>query len=625
MNPKELVKKLKEASHHYYNTGKPIMTDQQYDKLRDELESIDPNNSFLKIVGAPAPKSGAWQKKKHASFIGSQAKVTTQQQFDNWTKKMKSFMVSVSHKLDGCTIVLTYEKGVLSHAVTRGDGLEGEDIYRNALKMQNVKRELPIPFSGEIRGEVLLYLDKFETYFKPLGAKNARNSANGKARDTEDKEDLIKHLKVIYFDVLSGQDFKTEELKEKFIKSMGLEYVHSAYMPYSDVWPYFQGFGRDSLPFLIDGLVVKINDLEEQAALGVTSGRPNGQVALKWPSKTAITKVLDVTWQVGLTGRITPVAELKPIELDGVTINRVTLNNMDEINRLNIGINDTAVISRRNDVIPKLESLYNKSSDSIPIDPPTSCPMCGSALVKEPTLKGLGAHLICPFIECAGQTFGNMMTWIKVNKMLGFGRHVVSELVELGFKTPDKLYEASLQDLEKACGSAKIASKLKAEIESKTEIALHKFLTALNVPALGNTNGERLAKKYKTLDGVLQATADELAFIQGIKTNAKKIRKGLDEKKDLISNLLHHVTIKTMDAGRLKGASFCMTGLRSFDGHDLSELIIEKGGFVKSGVSKGLDYLIISDPNSSSNKANKARKYGTKLISPKEFMEMAGV
>jgi len=249
------------------------------------------------------------------------------------------------------------------------------------------------------------------------------------------------------------------------------------------------------------------------------------------------------------------------------------------------------------------------------INLPKKCPSCDQILERD------GAYIICAFTECAGAVFGDLMTWIKTHNMLGFGRVVVSELIETGITSPSHFYMASEQQLAQASGSDKVAKKLKIVIDQTREMTLDKFLAGLNIPHLGRTNGKRLMKHFGSLDAVLSAPVEELSQVEGIKTTSKKIREGLDAKRELINSLLEHVTIVEA-GGTLAGKSFAMTGLRNIDGHDVGEMVTNNGGDLKSGVSKGLDYLIIKDPTSTSNKAQKARKYGTKLISPADFMEM---
>jgi DNA ligase (NAD+) len=386
-------------------------------------------------------------------------------------------------------------------------------------------------------------------------------------------------------------------------------------MDVSKVWAFFEKFDRDALPYLIDGLVVKIDDITEQNTLGATSGCPNGQIAIKFKSKTTETKIDDITWQVGLSGRITPVAELVPADLDGVTISRATLNNLDYIKSLGLEIGDTILLARANDVIPRILRVTKKSNSGKGIRRPRKCPKCKDFLEKD------GAYLICVNSACAGAVFGDIMTWIKINNMLGFGQRVVAGLIEEGVKDAGDLYTATNYALEAAAGSQKVGTKLRAMIDKTKEVTLDKFLAGLNIPHLGKTNSKRLKKKFEFLQNVLDATEDELADIQGIKTTAGTLHKGLAGKTTLIAKILKHVTIK-QDSGPLKGFSFTMTGLRNHNGQDLATLIEDNGGELKSGVSKELDYLIIKDTNSTSAKAVKARKYGTKLISPDDFMAM---
>ena len=358
-NANDIAQLLQKASDAYYGGATAIMSDQEFDSLRDKLASLAPDHPFLKTVGAPI-KISAWPKRKHAYFAGSLAKVNTGEEYNNW-RDGKSGVVQISHKLDGSTIVLTYEKGKLLHAVTRGDGETGEDITQNVVKMTNVKEELPVPFSGVLRGEMMLTKKAYQDHFQPRGYKNPRNAANGCARDKKGNG-LLQHIKVIYFDLKADSwHMDNEQVKAKFVGSMGLEYVHADYRTIDQVWDYFEQFDRDSLPYEIDGLVVKIADISTQLSFGVTDGRPKGQVAIKFAAETADTVLNDITWQVGLSGRITPVAELEPVDLGGVTISRSTLNNLDYIQALDVAVGDVILLARANDVIPKVVKVLDRS------------------------------------------------------------------------------------------------------------------------------------------------------------------------------------------------------------------------------------------------------------------------
>lgn len=254
------------------------------------------------------------------------------------------------------------------------------------------------------------------------------------------------------------------------------------------------------------------------------------------------------------------------------------------------------------------------------------CPTCQEDLEYEVNIDGTQSrHLICTNIECAGATFGLMMNWVRTNEIRGLGQFVVRSLIENGISNPAKLYEATPDDFSKASGSDKLGVKLHNNVQATKKVKLAKFLTGLNIIGLGDTNGKRLAKEFSTLDKILSAPEQAIARIPGVKTTAKKIIKGLASSTKLIDKLRAVVDIdETVQTGLLVGKSFCMTGLRSHKDVDLSSAIEENGGEVKSSVGKDLTYLIILDPQSTSNKAEKAREYGVQLISPDDFLTMIG-
>jgi len=252
------------------------------------------------------------------------------------------------------------------------------------------------------------------------------------------------------------------------------------------------------------------------------------------------------------------------------------------------------------------------------------CPTCDEELEFEVNVDGTkSAHLICSNIDCAGTTFGLMMTWVRAHEIRGFGQHVVRGLIELGVTSPAGLYTADEGVFSTAANSEKNGKKLYNNIQATRKMKLATFLTGLNLEGLGRTNGKRLAKEFGTLEKVMSATAEEIAAIPGVKTTAKKIREGLDRSKEMVGEISAAAEVLNfVQVGGLAGKTFCMTGLRSYNGQDLRQLIEDNGGEVKSGVSKGLDFLILKDPSSTSGKAQKARKYGTELISPDQIMEM---
>jgi DNA ligase (NAD+) len=602
---KDLETKLREASNAYYNSS-PLLSDEEFDKLRDELESLDPNNKFLKEIGARI-QTGAWPKIKHKHFMGSQDKVKTKEEFQKWAEGKSK--VVLTDKLDGSTIAITYHNGQLVNAVTRGDGTEGEDITTNVLKMKNVQEFMP-GFSGTLRGEMMLTLSTFNTHFQPKGYKNARNAANGVARD-KSGSDLVPHIKVLYFDVITTLEQKSELDKKKTVEKYNLEYVRCK-GPYTvdELWKAFEKVTqeRPTLDWEIDGVVVKINALSEQQNLGDLNGRPRGQVAIKFTSQSEETLLKNIDWQVGKNGRITPVAILEPVHIGGVTIARCTLNNRDYIDRLNVSVGATVVITRNNDVIPGVSGVTKPGSGDT--NEPTKCPSCDEKLERD------GAYIFCPMIDCQGRTVGNLNAWIRATKLKGVGSTALSGLIDIGVDDPAKLMAADRTKFHQACNSEKNGDKIHQQVQDlNKEMDLATFLYGLNIHHLGEINSRRVAKELGTLEKILAASAIELSQIPGIKGTADKIRNALVEKKDLIEKLENLVTIKgSVGVGPLSGVSACITG-ELWEGREkIHEKMCEKGMEVKTGVTKDLDFLVTNTPNSGTSKNKKAEKYKVKII-----------
>ena len=551
--PKDLLNRLvtylQKCDKAYYN-GSPLISNTDYDRLRDKLAKLAPKHPYLKGVGASAPKSGR-SKIKHQSLIGSLNKCKTKEEFLEWASD-KGDEFCLTEKYDGSTVVARYEDGALISLTTRGDGQIGEDVTDNALRF-GVPDLLTEDFSGEIRGEAILRLSIFNEFFAPAGYRNARNTANGKVRDQKD-DPLIDKIEIMWFDIVPADDTKieSEEQKWSFLGSF-LKFDRNAcysIMTAKQVWKafeYYKSSKRDRLDYEIDGLVVKVNNLDLQESFGVSNNRPKGTIAIKFPAEEKPTYLSDITWKRGLTGIVAPTGLLKPIDIGGVTIRRVSLCGIDEIERLDISIGDKVLVSRRNDVIPKVERVLDRNptkqvcknldcnlifiAENLPrckecdgplktvvrlkTRPPHRCKDCGSDLVKNK------AYIICANLECQGEVYGSLMTWIQRLNIKGIGQSALRDLIAHGVTDVAKLYEADQDLFERACRSKKIGTKLFQVVQDSKDIRLGVMLSALCIPSLGRTNGTRLEKEFNTLDGVLEATVEEFQGIRGIKTNAK--------------------------------------------------------------------------------------------------------
>lgn len=602
-NVEKLAQQLQEASDAYYNSGTPVISDAEFDSLVEQLRKLAPDHPFLKAVGAVTV--GAWPKFKHKYAMGSQDKVKTKEEFLKWAEGKGKLVIT--DKLDGSTIALYYKSGQLMDAVTRGDGLEGENITPNVLKMRNVKDGIS-GFSGALRGEMVISSENFEKYFKPLGYKNPRNAANGVARDKSNSE-LIKYIQVVYFDVIAS-DMTSETAKEAFIADQNLYYVFSA-GPFNaeKAWEVFEkrAIERPTLAHEIDGMVVKVNNLEEQQALGDLNNRPRGQIAIKFTAQAKETVVQDIQWQVGRNGRISPVAIVVPVDIGGVTITRVTLNNRDYIKTLGVSVGATVVVTRNNDVIPGITSVTHPGVGET--NEPEKCPTCGEVLEVE------GAYLLCVQTDCQGKTVGGLVTWFRATKILGVGPAVLRELIDMGIDDPVKLYEATQEDFAKACKSDKNGQKLHQQIVASREMTLSTLLYGLNLPHLGEINCRRVEKHFGSLSKLLESHLSDFEAMPGVKTTAKTIFEAVVQKAPLIQKLTKFVEIKTLNAqGPLAGKSFCITGELSEPRDAVQEWIRSLGGEIKTGVSKNLDFLVTNDANSGSSKNKKAAAMGVKVV-----------
>lgn len=618
---KELEKKIKKASEAYYQ-GDPIMSDAEFDALVAGLLEKDPHNTVAWAVGFD-PTTSPLQKVKHKIPMGSQKKVNSETDFLKWTEKSPQKSFFLQEKLDGLSVELVYKDGKLIQASTRGDGFIGEDITHNVRLMQNVEESLE-DFTGSLRGEIILEKSNLK---KVSGEdSNPRNLAAGISRRKEKSKDA-KFLKVIYFDCISPDiTFESEEEKAEAIEELGLTVAYPSVMVSTEnaiKWfNYYSEKKRDSLDYEIDGLIYKIDDLEEQVKLGIVDNRPKGQVAWKFASKAEESTLRKIKWEVGLTGRITPVAHVDPVLVGGVTVKKASLHNVANIEALGVKENGRVIVSRRGDVIPYIEKALD--SETIEVAYPKECPVCNNSTSFE------GEFLVCSSGECSAKIFGSIKKWIKILKMDEAGDAFIQAALENGLiKDPADLYLLRPKQLAELPGyGKKSAEKLINNIQSKKEIPFAEFMAALNIPNVSTSTFSSLEKAgLNSLDLLKKAREEDLVKISGIgNVVAKQIVNGLESRSFMIEKLQQcGVSIKKKVDGPLAGKSFCFTGAlpSGMKRSVAQQIVIDKGGEVKSGVSKGLSYLVQANPSSSSSKSQKARKYGTEVIGEEEFWELA--
>lgn len=626
----KIAKKLRKASDAYYNTGKTIMSDSDFDKLRDHLKKIDPDHEFFSEVGAKVPKHR--EEVKLLMHMGSQNKAKDDSDMKTWYEKYKSPEIIISDKLDGSSIELVYEDGKLARAATRGDGTTGMAVTKNAKLWSGVPESIDVSGQLIVRGEVQLSVANWKKYFPE--APNPRNMGNGIAvSDSEYKRN--EYLDFHAFDIVHPEvTFKKQEHKFKALKALGFnsirwfrcknwEEVEKCRAHYVE--------DRSDLDYEIDGMIGAINDLEVQEKLGYSDGgtRPRGMIAWKFDTEKAETKVTGMVITIGHTGRIIPKATLEPVKLAGTTVSNCLLNNFDYIQNLNLNIGDVVEVEKGGDIIPHINSVVKKNSKGCYPAPTHWESKDGSKwpLVKE------GAYLLVTDEDCPELGFKRIKNWVNKTNIKQLGDTALLAMMDAGLvKDIDDLYtldENKVSALPVGNGIiGSNAKKILSEIDKTREMTVDLFIGSLSIKHLGRSRAALL--EIDDVDGYLKLTAKSLAGKKCSDTGtygedvAKEIHESLEQRTDLIKRLCKHVKIKkpkkAVSDGPLSGKTFCFTGVRATQ--DQKDLMMSLGGEEKKSVSKGLTYLVAKDPSATSSKLEKARKLGTEVIGLDDFEKL---
>ena len=626
----ELEALIAQARHDYYN-GTPSVSDEAYDAWIDELAELKEDSPQVAAVGA-APVS-AWPKVAHLIPMGSLDKVQTLDEMTSWIQKVSRGSGTASYekllvteKLDGISISLHYEDGKFVQATTRGDGQTGEDITPNVARMKGALQQLPEPVSVTTRGEILLFKEDHAKHFPEMA--NPRNAASGTAKRLDGQG--CNHLTVVMYQALEGPELNTEEEQFTFLEEMGFQvppWRVTAMAPGmktpQDVWVDYQQNIRESLPYEIDGLVVRINDLSYQWSLGEKHDRPVGAVAFKFNPITRETTATGRVDQVGGTGRITPVAEFKPVRILGAEVSRASLYNQSYVEQIGFYLGALILVSRANDVIPRVVSVVHPGE---PVSqPPEECPECGAKTERD------GEYIICPNVGgCPAQTEGRIKTWVQKQGIMDWGPTLIAKVVEakLVKSVPDlyRLSPADLVELERMGETS--AKNAIDELWKVVPMPLEMFLGSLGIPLCGRSTMTAVVDAgYDTLDKFHDtASVAHLMAIPGLgPKRAQALGTWLNNNWGLIEDMIAAgIMIKERAVGALTGKSVCFTGKSTMKRAELIKLAEEAGGTVKKSVVKGLTYLVLADPNSNSTKARAARKAGTTCISEDEFLSLAG-
>ena len=633
----------------YYNHSAPEISDAEFDALWDELKQLDPNNTVLHEVG-PEPLPGT-VKVEHMFPMRSLDKGTEDEDIVHFVTQSTfgGRRYLAQPKLDGSALSLEYVAGNLHRAATRGSGERGEDVTLNAKLVANVPQRLNIPIDCHVRGEVVMPLATFEKKYREVSP-NPRNLCSGALRQKHgdgkaEASDLIFWAYDVKFPNESPDAINDSELLS-WLQKVGIEpapwEVFDSESPQKDMIAHTEKWRglRASYEFEIDGIVFKLDNLEQRENLGMTAHHPRWALAWKFPSQEAVSVLLDVDWQTGRTGTVTPVARIAPQMVGGVTVENVTLHNVGEVERLDIKIGDKVKITRRGDVIPKIIENLGKAETSDlsnrfhadgtsflgelvfgDISIPKNCPACDRELEME------GAFLRCTALECDARTARALTYWCRTLEMDGIGEKLIEALLDSGMvSTIADLYRLShseITSLERM--GDKSAYNVLDELAKTKTLNLARFLHALGIERIGPEVAATISQYFSSLDKLLHwvenGEIEELTTIDGIGDKVSTIfKEGILKRIDLIIELSQIITVTDeaeSASGVFDGQSFCITGSLSRPRKEIALAIKNAGGKVVGSVSGNLDVLVAGEKAGS--KLTKAQSLGVSVWSEEDL------
>lgn len=637
---KQLVEELNYYNEYYYTLDNPIISDDEWDNLYKELLTLEKETGFI-LPNSPSQNVGGenlkgFKKVKHAKKLYSLSKSNSIEELKKWLNDMRSFganKFSLEYKFDGLRIVVTYKNGKIVKAATRGNGIVGEDVTEQVKTIKTLPKT--IDYTGEliIMGEAMIRRSELEKFNLTSNEqlKNERNAAAGAIRNLDVNVTKSRNLDLFFYDILeiSTEEFTTQTGMHDFMKNLGFS-----------VWDYYKLLSTDEeieeniedinnarkdLDILIDGAVLKVDDLSIREDIGYTSKFPKWAMAYKFPADEKTSKVLNIVWQVGRTGKLTPIAEIEPVELAGATVRRATLNNFGDIKRKDVKLNSYVFVRRSNEVIPEILNVARHTEESIDIEKPTHCPSCNSLLVED------GANLFCHNKNCNKQINERITHFCSRNAMNidGVSSKTIDKLrEEFDITSCADLYYISyeqLLNLDKF--KDKKAKKFIDSIEKSKKCNFNNFLYALGINGVGEKTALDLSKNFKSLKELKDASVEDLVKINDIgNIMAEDIYKFFHNEAELslIDELMKRgVEIQypdnsTMQNEYITGKTFVLTGTLPNKSRDEASKIIESfGGKTSGSVSKNTDYVLAGE--SAGSKLDKAKQLGVRIITEEEF------
>lgn len=648
-----LKDEINKSNYKYYVEENPYLSDFDYDKMFTELKELEEKYPLLKTPDSPTQRVGSVSEKffshTHKYRLYSLDNTYSAEELKKWYERVckeynKKLQLVCELKIDGLAIALTYDKGLFTLGVTRGDGVTGENITPNLKTIKAIPLKLFEPKTLEVRGEIYMPKTSFEKLNEESLAKgekvfaNPRNAASGSLRQLDSKitakRDLSMFTYTGIFEDAEDKNIKTHYDGMMYLKKLGFKVnpnirlvddIQGA-IDYCNEW----ATKRFDLNYATDGVVIKVNDFAIQKDLGFTARAPKWATAFKFPPEEVATKVLDIEVNTGKTGIVTPVAILEPVQLAGSTVARASLHNFDEIKRLDIRIGDTVLIKKAAEIIPKVVKVMDTDiHESLPVvKPPKICPSCGAKLVERCGEVGL----YCQNPDCGSLMCAKIEFWASKDAMDidNVGPSLIQQLYDKKFiSNPVDLYRLTMQDLMQLdLVKEKSAMNIYTSIQESKTKPLNRLLTALGIRHVGKETADILSGEFATLDDIKNADVERLANIEGIGViiaqsiydffHEERNVKMIEELKELGVNPVSKVKPKS---DKLTGKTFVLTGtLQNMTRDEASAIIKSHGGKTSSSVSKKTSYVLAGE--NAGSKLDKAQNLGVIILTEDDFLEM---
>ena len=655
----QLRKELHNHNYQYYVLNQPLIGDQEFDFMMHELQDLEARHPELFDPNSPTQRVGSdlqtgFRQVAHRYPMLSLANTYSEGDVRDWYESVKKglagedFEVCCEMKYDGLSISLTYVDGQLTQAVTRGDGVQGDDVTQNVKTIRAIPLILPgkgYPHEFEIRGEILMPWSSFERLNaereaaeEPLFA-NPRNAASGTLKSLDSRVVAQRGLDA-YLYYLLGEDLPADGHYENldaarswgFKISEGMRKVKTVeeIIDFINYWD----TERKNLPVATDGIVLKVNSLRQQRSLGYTAKSPRWAIAYKFKAERECTRLLEVTYQVGRTGAVTPVANMEPVQLAGTTVRRATLNNEDFIRSLDLHIGDMVYVEKGGEIIPKIVgvNIDERPIIAMPVQFIKRCPECGTPLVR---YEGEAAWYCPNDAGCPPQIKGRIEHFIarKAMNIDSLGPETVDEYFRRGLiRNVADLYKIDVQQINGDGSRTKSAQKIVNGIQKSKEVPFERVVFALGIRFVGETSARLLARHFKNIDALMNAGLEELQEVEGIgEIMAKSIITYFHDEKNLsILNRLREYGLQmalseeqtAATSDKLAGLSIVISGVFAHHSRDEYKLIIEQNGGKNVGSISGKTSFILAGENMGPSKLEKANKLGIKIVSEDEFLEM---